>query len=332
MINPILLKTPNHTGSNEPVALVFDSPHSGTTYPENFQYSIAFAALRAVEDTYVDELFSAAPEAGAQLISATFPRSYIDPNRSILDIDNALFEQAWPGPVSESRKTELGIGLIWRLTDSGVGIYDRKLTHQEVMERIRHYHQPYQKAVKDAIDKNVTQFGSSWHVNCHSMTAIGGAISDDVGISRADFVLGDRDSTTCDREFTYLIYGFLRGLGYDVKINDPYKGVELVSAFSNPAEHRHSIQIEINRRLYLNETTREKTSGFLPLQADITKLVAMLADYAKDQTEHVEHHCAHHDHGHHHNHGHAHQHEPHGHEHSDHCDHHHHDDHHKHGH
>jgi N-formylglutamate deformylase len=296
------------------VPLLFDSPHSGRHYPADMQAALSEAELREGEDVLVDELFAAAPKAGATLIAADFPRVYIDANRSMLDIDQALLEAPWPGPVQATRKTELGIGLVWRLTQSGKRIYNRKLSHAELMHRIKTYHQPYQKAVKAAIDHNAQHFGASWHVNCHSMASIGGANSDDVGQTRADFVLGDRDSTTCDREFTMLIYGYLRGLGYSVKINDPYKGVELVHAFSDPAEHRHSLQLEINQRLYLNEATREPNNHFLSLQADLTKLIATLADYTASAADHVVHTCTHHDHGHHdghdcgHDHGHSHDH------------------------
>jgi N-formylglutamate deformylase len=288
-----------HAPISQAAPLVFDSPHSGTQYPDDFKPALPINLLRDGEDCFVDQLFAAAPAAGATLLTAQFPRIYIDPNRSMLDIDQALLEQEWPGPVQASRKTELGIGLIWRLSQHGQSIYNRKLSHAEVMHRLQSYHQPYQKALKGLIDKNVQQFGSSWHINCHSMAAFGSATSDDVGVARADFVLGDRDHTTCDRDFTYLIYGFLRGQGYTVKVNEPYKGVELVRAFSDPAEHRHSIQVEVNQRLYLNEHTRERNEHFLSLQADLTKLISMLAQYTAEQAHHVEHHC---DHAHHHHH------------------------------
>ena len=137
-----------------------------------------------------------------------FPRSYIDPNRSLLDIDASLIDAAWPGPAIPSRKTELGIGLIWRVLDSGESIYSRKLSVDEVKQRIVRYHQPYQRAVKDALDSAHDHFGAVWHINCHSMPALSGSISEEgPGKPRADFVLGDRDGTTCEPEFTALVAG-----------------------------------------------------------------------------------------------------------------------------
>jgi N-formylglutamate deformylase len=92
--------------------LVLDSPHSGTEYPADFGTAVTVDLLRQAEDSYVDELYGAGPDLGATLIAARFPRSYIDPNRSMLDIDAALLEGPWPGPAIPSPKTAKGIGLI----------------------------------------------------------------------------------------------------------------------------------------------------------------------------------------------------------------------------
>jgi hypothetical protein len=170
------------------VPLVLDSPHSGTEYPDDFRAAVPLEALRQAEDSFVHELYAGAPAIGATLVAARFPRSYIDPNRSLLDIDLSLIDGKWPGPAVASRKTELGIGLIWRVLDSGEPIYARKLSVQEVKNRIVNYHQPYQKAVKDALDHAHAHFGAVWHLNCHSMPAVSGRISEEgPGKRRADF-------------------------------------------------------------------------------------------------------------------------------------------------
>ncbi len=228
-----------------------------------------------------------------------------------------------------SRKTELGFGLIWRTLDSGAPIYSRKLSVDEVKQRIVRYHQPYQRAVKDALDRAFDHFGAVWHLNCHSMSALSGGISEEgrAGKPRADFVLGDRDGTTCAPEFTAMVAKALRAMGYEVKVNDPYKGVELVRAFSDPAAGRHSLQIEVNKRLYLDEGTLEKTAGFARLKRDLDELLRQVAAYASEQGSracadgHDHHHHDHHHHGHddhhdHHGHDHDHNHTQGGHDHA----------------
>ena len=116
------------------------------------------------------------------------------------------------------------------------------------------------------------------------MRAVAGKMSEEgEGKPRADFVLGDRDGTTCEPEFTETVRALLVGMGYDVKVNDPYKGVELVRAYSDPRARRHSLQIEINKRLYMDETTLARTEGFLRLQKDLERLVEAVADYAQER-------------------------------------------------
>ena len=311
--------TASRTGHDHDVPVVFDSPHSGTQYPADFDTIVPRLTLRRAEDTHVEELYGAAPDHGAVLIAAEFPRSYIDANRSLLDIDAALLDGAWPGPINVTKKTEKGIGLVWRLLDTGEPIYTRKLTVAEVQARISNCYAPYHKAVRDAINTAHKHYGAVWHINCHSMPATSSVISEEgPGVPRADFVLGDRDGTTCDSEFTVFVASTLRAMGYEARINDPYKGVELVRAYSDPAESKHSLQIEVNRKLYMDENSREPNANFTKLQGDITSLIAAISDYARkhipDQGQshdcgHDHHHDEHnHDHEHAHDHGHAHPH------------------------
>jgi N-formylglutamate amidohydrolase len=86
-------------------------------------------------------------------------------------------------------------------------------------------------------------------------------------------VLGDRDGTTCAPAFTAFVHEVLTAQGYDVRINDPFKGVELVRAHADPAAGRHSLQLEVNKRLYMDQSTRERHAGFDRLQADLMALL-----------------------------------------------------------
>ena len=70
------------------------------------------------------------------------------------------------------------------------------------------------------------------------------------------------------------------GFGYEVAINRPYKGQELVRRYANPARNRHSLQIEINRALYMDERTGAKSASFAPLQAQLSQLVEAVCRFA----------------------------------------------------
>ena len=132
-------------------ALVLDSPHSGTHYPADFLHACDLAVLRRAEDTHVEKLYSFAPALGAHWIEAHFPRSYLDANRGLSEMDSALFNEPWPGPgpqaADEISKVRLGKGLVWRMTDDGQPIYQRHLSVAEVQARIAQCWQPYHAAL-----------------------------------------------------------------------------------------------------------------------------------------------------------------------------------------
>lgn len=270
--------------SENPLPIIYDSPHSGTRYPRDFYYACPFAALERAEDKYVDDLFAAAPHYGGTLIAAQFPRTYIDVNRAQDDIDPELMEEPWPGDAEPSSRAHAGIGLIRRLVKPGVPIYERSLSVSEVQGRITRFYHPYHAALEQAIGQAHYTFGTSWHINCHSMPAQGGALSTPVRaipFRQPDIVLGDRDGTTCEKEFTHALRDFLKKQGYRVAINDPYKGVECIRRHADPARGRHSIQIEICKTLYMDEVTCEKNSNYNALKADIEKLMERVAEYAR---------------------------------------------------
>lgn len=262
-------------------ALVLDSPHSGTQYPADFLFSCDALALRRAEDTHVDKLYDFAPSLGVHWVEAHFPRSYLDANRNTTEIDETLLDAPWPGAIETDAKVmskvRLGKGLIWRTTDDGLPIYKRQLSVAEVDARIASCWQPYHVAVASAIDAAHAQHGYSVHINCHSMPAVASSNATDFpGEAHADFVVGDRDGTTAHTALSQLICSYLGSLGYSVAYNHPYKGVELVRRHSNPSGQRHSIQLEINRKLYMNEETLEILHGFAPLKKHLQSLVALL--------------------------------------------------------
>ena len=280
---PGVLYIKRANGNSAPV--VFDSPHSGADYPEDFDCIAPMEVVRKSEDTFVDELYAAVPDCGASLQAALFPRAYIDPNRSLMDLDPELIDELWPEPLAPSEKTRLGHGLIWRLCPPDYALYDRKLRTTEVRSRIDTYWRPYHLALRGMLDTALVQFGQVWHINCHSMPAAGVPQQPGIGNGgRIDFVLGDRDGTTCDPEFTKLVASILQGFGYSVRVNDPYKGVELVRAHSDPSNGRHSLQIEINRALYMNELSLERAAGFNTLQTNLTRFATVVCDYARSKT------------------------------------------------
>ncbi len=261
--------------------LVLDSPHSGTYYPADFLPACPLGELRRAEDTHVDRLFAFVTTRGIAWVEALFPRSYLDANRALSELDVALLDAPWPEELprpTDGSKMRLGKGLIWRLTDDGRPIYDRLLSVEEVRARIDRCWHPYQEAVANAVRDAKAQHGYCIHLNCHSMPSVAGSHATNFpGMRHPDFVIGDRHGTTADRRLSERICRFLRHAGYEVSYNDPYKGVEIVRRHSDPLRHVHSIQLEINRRLYMNETTLDiHGDAFEALQSLLRELVSHL--------------------------------------------------------
>lgn len=275
VIEDVLVRN-DPTGPRVPV--LFDSPHSGSVYPPSFHFSCPLSVLRQAEDTHVEELFASAPDSGATLLCALFPRSFIDVNRAPDDIDPALLDGPWPEPLHPTDKSAAGIGLIRTLCRPGLPMYDGRLPVAEVLDRIDRYYRPYHFQMASILDGLATRFGGVWHLNCHSMPS--NSPTGTANAALADFVIGDRDGTTSEPGFVAMVAGTLRGFGYSVAVNDPYKGVELIARYGIPSQNRHSIQLEINRRLYMNEETLERTEGFDRLRGHLAALVRRIADYA----------------------------------------------------
>ena len=268
-----------------PIPLVFDSPHSGTNYPKEFDYACDFEDLQRAEDKYVDELFADAPDYGAPLLSAQFPRTFIDVNRAADDIDEELLSAPWPEEetIEPTNRSHAGIGLVRRLITPGTPVYSRQLSPDEIKQRIETYYRPYHATFEALIESAHYNFGAVWHINCHSMPSpyAKGSFMRVNPLKAPDFVLGDRNGTSCDLDFTHAIRDFLKSKCYKVAINEPYKGVELVDRYSSPSTGRHSLQIEICRSLYMYETTGKKRSNFNKLKDDMNKLIEFCRDYTK---------------------------------------------------
>ena len=262
-------------GPAEPgVPLVLDSPHSGRRMPPDFRPLVDVDSLRELEDCHIDALYRPAVAQGVPLLAAQFPRTYIDTNRHEGDVDPALLDAPWPDAWQPSGKAHLGKAVAWRLLDDGRPLYDRPLRVDELRWRIAHYHRPYHAALRRLLDAAHARFGQVIHLNCHSMNPVAGAMGvGGAGSARPDIVLGDRDGSTCAPALTAFVHERLAAQGYDVRVNDPYKGVELVRAYADPARGRHSLQIELNKRLYMHGLRGEPNDHFPALQTQLMQLL-----------------------------------------------------------
>ena len=276
---PFLIVRP----TQQTAPLVFASPHSGRNYSPEFQRAARLdpAGLRRSEDSFVDDLFGLAPLHGAPLIAATFPRAYCDPNREAWELDPAMFDDALPPWVNTtSARVGAGLGTIARVVASGEAIYRGKLRFSDAADRIQTCWEPYHLALSSLIDATRQEFGACLLIDCHSMPGQNAAAR---GVGDGpDFVLGDAHGTTCSSRVVRRVEALLTGFGYQVRRNDPYAGGYVTRHYGRPRENVHALQIEVARRLYMDEARFERAGAFDAVRQHLGELAADLASSAAE--------------------------------------------------
>ncbi len=265
--------------------LVFASPHSGCSYPATFIAAspLDISALRKSEDCYVDELFSDVTDLGAPMVRALLPRAYLDVNREPYELDPDMFDGPLPPFVnSSSARVAAGLGTVARIVATRREIYRNKLTFADVERRLSEFYRPYHRALRMMINRARDRFGFCVLVDCHSMPSSGLPLDTDSSPQRVDMVLGDRSGLSCHPLITDVLDERLRGMGYRVLRNNPYAGGFTTQHYGDPANGVHTVQIEINRALYMDEATLQRRAGFAKLRADLRIAAQALADQSLD--------------------------------------------------
>lgn len=261
--------------------VLFDVPRSGAEYPRAFRSIATLTELQRSISMYVEELYGDVPGAGATWLYACFPNAFIDPNRNILDIDPDALDGEWPGPLEPSPKTRNGIGLIPMVCSGTRPLYDGKLAVADVRDRIENYYKPYHAELARLLAAFQARHGVAYHLSCHSMPAIATGSGPDAGTRRSDFDLGDRNGTTCGPELVEVVEATLRGFGYSVTRNAHFIGAECVRQHGNPTGGIHSLQIEMNRGLYMDETARTRGPRFAEVRRHLTAVADAVAKFAR---------------------------------------------------
>jgi N-formylglutamate amidohydrolase len=258
--------------------VVFNSPHSGRVYPRAFLSAarLDLAMLRRSEDSFVDELILGVVGSGIPVMRAHFPRCYVDVNREPYELDPRMFDGRLPSFANtRSMRVAGGLGTVARVVGDAQEIYDRRLPVDDALRRIETLYKPYHRALRRLVTRVHRDFGAAILVDCHSMPSSACAKDER---PRADVVIGDRYGTSCVTRVTDAVEMTLRGLGYAVSRNKPYAGGFITEHYGNPAAGFHSIQLEVNRALYMDERRYEQAPSFARLAADLVTLAEQLAN------------------------------------------------------
>jgi len=262
--------------ADQRLPFVFNSPHSGRQYPSAFLDAsrLDSKAIRRSEDAFVDELFASVVRQGAPLLRAHFPRAYLDVNREPYELDPKMFDGRLPSYANiRSIRVAGGLGTVARVVSENHEIYKHRLPVSEALHRIEQIYKPYHSTLRRLLAQTHVTFGYAVLIDCHSMPS---SVKCQTTDSRPDFVLGDRYGTSCAPELTDLAAELLSGMGYRVTRNKPYAGGFITEHYGRPASGLHSLQIEINRGLYMDESDHVQHKGFSKLSADLARFAADL--------------------------------------------------------
>ncbi|MEQ9642574.1 MAG: N-formylglutamate amidohydrolase [Alphaproteobacteria bacterium] len=266
--------------------VVYASPHSGTYYPTDFIAASAldFPVLRRSEDSFVDELFAAAPGFGSPLLRCRYARVYLDVNREPYELDPNMFEDELPPHTNTtSLRVAGGLGTIARMVADGAEVYRSKLQFKDAEHRVQQVYQPYHQALGELLTRARDAFGVAVLIDCHSMPSTGVGRDAARGRSRPDVVLGDRFGTACSPALIDRVQRLFAAAGYAVTRNTPYAGGFTTHHYGRPGQNVHALQIEINRGIYMDEERLRPLSGFGAVQAQITQIMAALSGLTPDE-------------------------------------------------
>ena len=260
------------SGATSPV--IISCPHAGRSYPSSLltQAAQPLEAVRGLEDFGVDCLVTELAAHGLPTVINRVARAYIDVNRADNAIDAAMFSSAVEAP-APCHHVRAGYGLIPKLTSARKPIYDNHIPATEIAVRTEFVYRPYHDALARLLEAAQLRHGRSLLVDMHSMPAY-----DRLNNRLPDIICGDGYGGTLDRETATALTGFLQDCGLSVSWNHPYAGGYITRSNGDARGTRQSVQIEINRAIYMDGAAQLDQARTANLRRQIGALGRFLAD------------------------------------------------------
>lgn len=258
--------------------VLFASPHSGTVYPKSMQalLCVPLADLQRTEDAFVDELYQQATAHGTQLLRANYARGFVDLNRDARELDASMFADGMPRSAGmPSARVKAGLGCFPRVGASGRDIYANPMSREDGLFRLDQVYDRYHDALQSEIEALKSDWSDIVVIDCHSMPSRQPGRS-----SMPDIVLGDRFGSSCSARLTSVVERRCRREGLSVTRNAPYAGGYTTRRYGRPRRGIHVLQIEINRALYMNEMSVEKSAGFGRTRDQVSRIIEDIVDFA----------------------------------------------------
>ena len=256
-----------------PSALLIEVPHAGLLIPEEIDMEIIATRKAALRDSdlYVDQLYENAPDFGATMLVANTSRYVVDLNRAPYDIDMDAVPKHPQAQAIPSR------GVVWRATTDGTPLLKAPLRNEQFARRMELFYEPYHATLRKTAQQICAEHGHVLILAAHSMPSRGRGGSSKGYVSRADVVPGTRGRTTADGRMIDLIDAHFRDAGLSVQHDLPYRGGWTSAHYGAPERGCHVVQIELNRGLYVDESSSDpKKEGFALLKEVLAALAEKL--------------------------------------------------------
>lgn len=262
--------------------MVLSSPHAGRLFPQEFLANSVLTEheLRISEDCFVTELVRPASDEGIPLLSLNLPRTFVDVNRDKIELDDTMFFNAPKTTDINSRRCRVGLGVLHRVVYQNKNIYDGLLNYDEAKERLKNVYDPYHKRLKQLVDKCVRKFGFCLLLDCHSMPSIICNIMNET--KPLDFCVCNLFDESCPHEMSQTLFDGMEKGGFRGEFNRPYAGAFITFNYCQPRKNIYTLQIEVNRGLYMDEQSYQKKPNFQDISRHISQAVVELGHFLLD--------------------------------------------------
>lgn len=236
-------------------------PHSSTHIPlkETGLFIIGNSELKKeaskMADLFTDQLFA--------LLSKHTSTHTSNISRIVVDVERFIDDD-------KESMSKVGMGLAYIKTSKGHNLRD--LNSVDKKRLVKEYFIPYHKALTDLASKILNKNKTCLIIDCHSFPDKPRAYEPSKKIPRPDICLGVDSFHTPNQLWESLALDF-KNTGYSVQINDPFTGSLVPEKFYRKNKNVHSIMIEVNRKLYMNERTFQKNKNFTKISKEITSII-----------------------------------------------------------
>lgn len=255
--------------------IIYNCPHSGEYFPDEFfeQTDLDKNTLLLSSDSFVNELFTEAPQNGSLLLTNNYSRSFIDTNREALELDPTMFSGEITETLnSDSAKVRLGFGSIAKYAFTRKPIYKEKMPFENALRRLEQYYYPVHNELEKILNDQINQFGYSLLVDCHSMPSYEFLGQKSHLPIQPDIVLGDFHGKSCNPKITHFLTEHFKKYDLSVATNKPFAGGYNTQHYGKPEQGKHAIQIEIKKSLYMNEAEMRTNRFFEPIKIIMSSL------------------------------------------------------------